>query len=104
MRADSFEAGAGLFLLSQFHRDHMDGMDGMEKGWSDGQLVASHETCLLLRTFAATYLLCITAKSALGPSPLPFWWLRPVAGRGVSEIDAFGLFSPPGGRSSARVT
>lgn len=46
VRADDFAPGAGVYLLSHFHQDHL---RGLEKGWSAGPLLASDLTCLLLK-------------------------------------------------------
>ncbi len=46
VRADSFEEGAGVYLLSHYHQDHL---HGLEKDWSAGPIYASELTCMLLR-------------------------------------------------------
>jgi hypothetical protein len=45
VRVDSFEPGAGVYLLSHFHEDHM---RGLGPGWREGPLYASEVTCRLL--------------------------------------------------------
>ncbi len=53
---------------------------------------------------AMTYFSHITANGPLSPSPLPLWWLRPVADRGASSTAVLGLFSPPCGGSQLRAS
>ena len=45
VRADGFTDEAELFILSHFHRDHMEGLD---RGWSKGPLLCSPITAALL--------------------------------------------------------
>jgi hypothetical protein len=61
VRADSFEEGAGVYVLSHYHQDHL---HGLGKGWSAGPLYASELTCMLLRELSGV------SEALLRPVPV----------------------------------